>query len=212
MGPLTGHGAGVSVVTFSHDGQKFASGSHDNSVRIWDARKGVQLTVLKPGFSFSISDIAFSVDDQYVVGCTDTQTNVPITVWNVNTGTAAGEPLALFGHSDGVSSVAFTPDGKNLVTSSWDGTIRVWDFGLILQDDRVYDELCDKSVKVQDSIPDDGWIRSKEGDLLLWIPQEYRHGLKDRSLYTIPWVAKSPVKLDCTKFCHGKDWTKIREF
>jgi WD40 repeat protein len=35
----------------------------------------------------------------------------------------------LRGHSDRVSALAFTPDGRRLVTSSRDGTARVWDVG-----------------------------------------------------------------------------------
>ena len=31
------------------------------------------------------------------------------------------------GHTDSVSSVAFSPDGQTLASTSWDGTIRLWD-------------------------------------------------------------------------------------
>ena len=33
-------------------------------------------------------------------------------------------------HSGAVASVAFSPDGKTIVSGSWDKTIKVWDAGV----------------------------------------------------------------------------------
>jgi len=39
-----------------------------------------------------------------------------------------GECLSTFeGHSDLVTSVSFSPDGKSILSGSYDGTMRVWD-------------------------------------------------------------------------------------
>jgi WD40 repeat protein len=35
--------------------------------------------------------------------------------------------LTINGHSDGVHSVVFSPDGKRLATGSSDGTVKLWD-------------------------------------------------------------------------------------
>lgn len=45
-------------------------------------------------------------------------------MWDTATGQ---ELLALTGHDSGVCSVSFSPDGKNIVSGSWDKTLKVWD-------------------------------------------------------------------------------------
>ena len=40
---------------------------------------------------------------------------------------AAPRSATLEGHTDGVWSAAFSPDGKRIVTASKDGTARLWD-------------------------------------------------------------------------------------
>ena len=39
----------------------------------------------------------------------------------------AAETLTLKGHSEPVSSVSFSPDGKRIVSGSGDNTVKIWD-------------------------------------------------------------------------------------
>jgi len=32
----------------------------------------------------------------------------------------------LSGHAAGIAQLAFTPDGRLLVSAAWDGTLRIW--------------------------------------------------------------------------------------
>ena len=63
---LTGHTGWVNSVAYSPDGQQIVSGSHDKTVKIWDANTGKELHTLT-GHNGSVFSVAFSPDGQRIV-------------------------------------------------------------------------------------------------------------------------------------------------
>jgi WD40 repeat protein len=116
---LSGHTGEVLSVAFAPDGKTLASGSADNTVKVWDAATGTLLRTLS-GHTDAVNSVAFSPDGSAIASGSADST---IKLWDA----ASGALLhTLTGHEKAVASVAFSPDGKVLASGSWDKTVKFW--------------------------------------------------------------------------------------
>ncbi len=118
--PQIGHSSNVESVAFSPNGITIASGSGDNTIKLWDVASGTELMTLK-GHSEEIQSVAFSPEGKTIASGGLDKT---IKLWDAVSGK---ELKSLTGHSDMVYSVAFSPDGKTIASGSLDHTIKIWD-------------------------------------------------------------------------------------
>ncbi|WP_026735233.1 pentapeptide repeat-containing protein [Fischerella sp. PCC 9605] len=115
-----GHNHWVRSIAFSPDGQRFASGSDDQAVKIWDIKTGKFFHTLE-GHTSCVRSVTFSHDGKLLASGSEDGT---IKIWNVNT----GEYLkTLTGHVGKIWSVAFSPVGRLLASAGEDKTIKLWD-------------------------------------------------------------------------------------
>eukprot|EP01043_Picozoa_sp_COSAG02_P033365 COSAG02_NODE_2273_length_9263_cov_10.296377_1_plen_780_part_10 len=117
---LMGHSDDVNSASFSPDGTKVVSGSHDQTVRIWDAVTGECEQTLQ-GHSSHVTSASFSPDGTKVVSGSHDRT---VRIWDAVTGECE---QTLQGHSSYVRSASFSPDGTKVVSGSHDQTVRIWD-------------------------------------------------------------------------------------
>ena len=117
---LTGHTEEVSSIAFNPYGTMLASGSYDNTIRIWDTRTS-KLKIALTGHTGRIYSVAFSPDGQTLASGSSDQT---VRLWDLHTGKVKA---TLTGHTGRVYSVAFSPDGRTLASGSRDEFIRFWD-------------------------------------------------------------------------------------
>ncbi len=127
---LQGHPAPFNSVAFSPDGKRIVSGSNETTLTVWDADKGTEVRTLKR-HTDAVTSVAFSPDGKRIVSASIGDAVLlgwlrpgEIKLWDADKGT---EVRTLKGHAGWVKRVAYSPDGKRIVSGSQDTTLKLWD-------------------------------------------------------------------------------------
>lgn len=158
---LTGHADAVRAIAISPDGRLLASGSYDQTIKVWDLRTGKVLHTLT-GHASRVSCIAISPDSQILASGSYDQT---VRLWALDT----GELLQILpGRSGKAIDVSFNPNGQTLLSS--DLTAKIW----AVRTGKLVGTLKERSHSaLLSAFSPDGRtciVSSLDGNLELWNP------------------------------------------
>ncbi|QKX61291.1 uncharacterized protein TRUGW13939_08439 [Talaromyces rugulosus] len=118
---FTEHTAAVTDCRFSKKGNVLYTSSLDGSIRAWDLIRYRNFRTFTAPSRLGFTSLA--VDPSGEVVCAGSQDSFDIHIWSVQTGQLLDR---LAGHEGPVVSLSFAADGSNLVSGSWDRTVRIW--------------------------------------------------------------------------------------
>ena len=116
---LRGHSNTIASIDFSSDGRRLASGSYDQTARIWDAENGSSLAVLR-GHRTRIVEVGFVSEGRRLLTRSE---DGAMRLWETADGALLG---SLRGHV-GVASIRITQGGKFVGVVDSEGCVRIWD-------------------------------------------------------------------------------------
>ncbi|WP_145234577.1 caspase family protein [Urbifossiella limnaea] len=136
---LVGHRGPVLATTFTPDGRRLLTGGIDRTAVLWDVAEGKPAVTLG-GHANRVAGVAVSPDGLLAAtGSVEQPTaetpagrkesrygkqHGTATLWDLTTGERV---RGFVGHDHLVAALAFGPDGRVLVTGSWDGTAAAWE-------------------------------------------------------------------------------------
>ena len=205
--PLAGHDGPVSCFAFSPDGKVTVSGGMGCTLSMWDVRTRSNIGEPLEGHNQRITCVTFSPDGEHIYSSSMDRT---IRCWDTLSGRPVGHPL--IGHSDDIWSLAVSQDGRHIVSGARDSTIRIWSSANFHWDSDQSLALCCLlgPEKVPAHIERNGWIRTLDDKLLLWVPDEHRNAACDMSDICISQdEGDKPIRILWDKFQYGDRWMDV---
>lgn len=113
---LQAHQDAVFFVSFSADGKYFATGSADDTVKVWSGDRRLEKTFY--GHRDDIRSVIFHPKTQQVISASMDKT---IRIWNY-----VVDHRVILHHQQPIRDLTFSSDGSQVITASEDQTLKLW--------------------------------------------------------------------------------------
>jgi WD40 repeat protein len=118
----TGHDGRVWNICWNRDGRRVVSGGSKGTARVWDVESGKTVLVIETGFD-EVYAVIYSPDTTMIAtGGYTIADDKNLKIWDANTGKLVTNLEDIYT----VSCLAWSTDGKTLISGSGDHSIRTW--------------------------------------------------------------------------------------
>jgi WD40 repeat protein len=165
------------VVVSSHDNTRLAAGDHDRII-FWDITPtGMKEhgKILNSGYN---QELIFSPNGDVLVTSKTKGWKNLIQLWGVNNGWDLG---TISGHTEEITTLEFSTDGKTLASGSKDGTVLLWDWEKIIT--KAMNDAIEKNLSNNLAPPDE--------------PVEYA-SMAEEAEAIVNWMQKNGYKVKKT--------------
>jgi WD40 repeat protein len=122
---LAGHENSIVSIAISPDGHWLATGSHDDTARLWDLTAGDPnaTSIILADHESYLLEVSISPDSRWLV---TTSADGTARLWDLTASDVAAASLVIGGQEESIKAVAFHPDSRWLATGSEGGAVHLW--------------------------------------------------------------------------------------
>jgi WD40 repeat protein len=117
--------APITALAWSRNGKFIASGGRDGKVHVWSVATGKDV-FSTPNYSGKVTSLAWSPTALSLIASASSDSRVD--VWDISK-SYIENPVVPYEekHAGSIDGVAWSPDGKEIVSGDEEGTLRIWD-------------------------------------------------------------------------------------
>ncbi|KPA17571.1 WD-40 repeat-containing protein [Candidatus Magnetomorum sp. HK-1] len=192
----------INSVHINPTNKYIATGSNDRTIKIWDAKTGQCLKILKS--DNSIKSVRFNPQKKFQIA---SATSDNIKIWNFSTGNCI---KTLSGHKNTINSLSFSPDGNFLASGGDDHTVNLWDIQRNKLMKTFHGHIDD--VNEVTFSPDGKWIASAsdDGTIKIWNVYNEKHCYTIATLQDNEWIIWRKSDLHYNSSKKGDEHAAIR--